>query len=149
MGSLNERLRTARSTVLRACRRRLHPTNTTDPAGVTSTAAPGAIDATGEAVNGFDVLDSVLRLPVSTWRYVWEGDEVRHLGPMAQDWHAAFGLGVNDRTICCTDTNGVALVAVQALHRRLADLRQEVEDLRQEMARDGRPRAGVPDSALP
>ncbi|MFI6423273.1 hypothetical protein ACIBG6_38585 [Streptomyces sp. NPDC050842] len=39
-------------------------------------------------------------------------------------------MGENDRTICCTDTNGVALVAIQALHRELTELRGEVAALR-------------------
>lgn len=84
----------------------------------------------GEPVHGFGVLDAVLALPVSTWRYRWDPPGVRHLGPMAQDWWAAFGVGQNDRTICCTDANGVALVAIQALHRLLDEARQETAELR-------------------
>lgn len=49
---------------------------------------------------------------------------------MAQDWWKAFNVGENDRTICCTDANGVALVAIQALHRELTELRSEVAALR-------------------
>ncbi|KQX30520.1 hypothetical protein ASD97_11715 [Streptomyces sp. Root63] len=57
---------------------------------------------------------------------------------MAQDWWKAFGVGENDRTICCTDANGVAIVAIQALHRELAELRDEVEALRTECSRQAR-----------
>ncbi|MFE9856875.1 tail fiber domain-containing protein [Streptomyces sp. NPDC005780] len=85
-------------------------------------------------MNGFDILDAVAGLPVSTWRYRWEDDDVRHLGPMVQDWRAHFGLGSDDRTICCTDANGVALVAIQALQRRLSELEAEVGELRAEKA---------------
>ncbi|MFD8205901.1 hypothetical protein ACFV2S_05755 [Streptomyces sp. NPDC059695] len=49
---------------------------------------------------------------------------------MAQDWWKAFGVGEDDRTICCTDANGVAIVAIQALHRELTELRGEVAALR-------------------
>ncbi|WP_323137975.1 tail fiber domain-containing protein [Streptomyces sp. NBC_01433] len=83
-----------------------------------------------EPVNGYQVLEQVVQLPVSTWRYHWDPPHVRHLGPMAQDWWKAFKVGENDRTICCTDTNGVALVAIQALHRELTELRNEVTALR-------------------
>ncbi|WP_266928449.1 tail fiber domain-containing protein [Streptomyces sp. NBC_00654] len=83
-----------------------------------------------EPVNGYQVLEQVVQLPVSTWRYHWDPPHVRHLGPMAQDWWKAFNVGENDRTICCTDTNGVALVAIQALHRELTQLRNEVTALR-------------------
>ncbi|MEV4950054.1 tail fiber domain-containing protein [Streptomyces sp. NPDC053755] len=86
-------------------------------------------------LNGFDILQRVVDLPVSTWRYRAGPDTVRHLGPMAQDWWEAFGLGGDDRTISPVDTNGVALVCVQALHRLLQDSRAEIADLRAEVAR--------------
>ncbi|MFD3655687.1 tail fiber domain-containing protein [Streptomyces sp. 24-1644] len=133
MGSLTERLRRARAAGMRAYRARLHP-DVPHPAGLTSTASGETVAASAVAVNGFDVLAAVVDLPVSTWRYRWEDDEVRHLGPMAQDWRASFGLGADDRTICCTDANGVALVAIQALHRQIAELQREVGELRTQVA---------------
>ncbi|MGW6744564.1 tail fiber domain-containing protein [Streptomyces sp. NPDC055025] len=104
------------------------------PAGLASAATA---DTTGpaEALNGYEVLDEVLRLPVSTWRYHWDPPHVRHLGPMAQDWHAAFGLGADNVTISATDANGVALVCVQALHRHIDDLRSEIATLQERVAR--------------
>ncbi|MEV7776973.1 tail fiber domain-containing protein [Kitasatospora sp. NPDC088351] len=82
------------------------------------------------AVNGHAVLETVAALPVSTWRYLWEPEDVRHLGPMAQDWHAAFGFNRDDTTIPVVDGLGVALVCVQALHRRVEELTAEVDRLR-------------------
>ncbi|GAP49337.1 tail fiber domain-containing protein [Streptomyces azureus] len=76
------------------------------------------IEATGNrpTTDGYAVLRAVAALPVSTWSY--RGEEgVRHLGPMAQDWYAALGLGADDRTIHPIDANGVSVVAVQALYR--------------------------------
>ncbi|MBB5122081.1 tail fiber domain-containing protein [Streptomyces eurocidicus] len=108
------------------------------PAGLAS-AATAATTGPAKAVNGHKVLEEVLRLPVSTWRYHWDPPDVRHLGPMAQDWHAAFGLGDNNVTISATDTNGVALVCIQALHRRIEDLTAQVETLREQAARPDRP----------
>jgi hypothetical protein len=55
---------------------------------------------------------------------------MRHLGPMAQDFHAAFGLGDSDRTINMVDANGVLIVAVQALYRWVMQLEADVEALR-------------------
>lgn len=86
----------------------------------------------GDAVNGYDILDAVATLPISTWRYEWEPDHIRHLGPMAQDWMAAFGLGDNDEVIHAGDANGVALVCIQALWREVVELRAEVQRLRDE-----------------
>lgn len=101
----------------------------TSAAGLASGAVPEVV-AGSDPVNGYQVLEQVVRLPVSTWRYHWDPPHVRHLGPMAQDWWKAFGVGENDRTICCADTNGVAIVAIQALHRELTELRGEVAALR-------------------
>ncbi|CAL9289379.1 tail fiber domain-containing protein [Streptomyces sp. SudanB182_2057] len=103
-------------------------------AGLASSAVGGAVYG-GEPVNGYRVLEQVVNLPISTWRYHWDPPHVRHLGPMAQDWWQAFGVGENDRTICCTDANGVALVAIQALHRELTELREEVAALRAQVPR--------------
>ncbi|MEU2242553.1 tail fiber domain-containing protein [Streptomyces sp. NPDC018338] len=86
------------------------------------------------AVNGFEVLETVAALPISTWRYLWEPEEVRHLGPMAQDWHAAFGFNQDDTRIPVVDGLGVALVCVQALHRRVEELTAEVGRLREAAA---------------
>lgn len=87
----------------------------------------------GAAVNGYDILNEVAALPISTWRYEWEADHIRHLGPMAQDWMAAFGLGDNDEVIHAGDASGVALVCIQALHREVLELRAEVDRLRGQM----------------
>lgn len=85
--------------------------------------------AAGEAVNGYDILNEVAALPISTWRYEWEPAHIRHLGPMAQDWMAAFGLGDDDEVIHAGDASGVALVCIQALHREVLELRAEVDRL--------------------
>ncbi|MEU7633678.1 tail fiber domain-containing protein [Nocardia sp. NPDC049220] len=81
------------------------------------------------AMNGYDILAEVVRLPISTWRYEWEPPEVRHLGPMAQDWRASFGLGDTDKRIHIADANGVALVCIQALHKQIDELRAELDQL--------------------
>jgi hypothetical protein len=97
-----------------------------DRSGRPESSAAGPV----EPINGFQILDQVADLPISTWRYHWEGPQVRHLGPMAQDWAATFGLGEDDTRIAMVDANGVALVSIQALYRLVGDLRQEVADLR-------------------
>ncbi|MFI2735891.1 tail fiber domain-containing protein [Streptomyces sp. NPDC018711] len=91
----------------------------------------GAAVAPVGAVNGHAVLETVAALPISTWRYLWEPEDVRHLGPMAQDWHAAFGFNPDDTRIPVVDGLGVALVCVQALHRHVTELEAEVARLRE------------------
>ena len=47
---------------------------------------------------------------------------VRHLGPMAQDFHSAFGLdGKDDKHISVVDEGGVALAAIQGLNEKLKE----------------------------
>jgi len=65
------------------------------------------------------VLARVLDLPMSTWSYIAQGEAIRHMGPMAQDFAAEFGLGENDTTISTVDADGVALAAIQGLNAKL------------------------------
>ena len=53
-------------------------------------------------------------LPLTAWTYKADPEQRRYIGPMAQDFHAAYGLG-NDTTISTLDADGVALAAIQAL----------------------------------
>jgi hypothetical protein len=71
------------------------------------------------AVDPDDVLSRIRALPVTTWQYRDEQDRtVRHIGPMAQDWHRAFGFSADETTINMSDFDGVNLAAIQALDRR-------------------------------
>ncbi|QMU67794.1 tail fiber domain-containing protein [Streptacidiphilus sp. P02-A3a] len=103
------------------------PTATPDLAAATAPAPVGA----GGPVNGYALLETVAALPVSSWRYLWEPENVRHLGPMAQDWQAAFGFNQDPTSIPVVDGLGVTLVCVQALHRRVEELSAEVARLRE------------------
>jgi hypothetical protein len=98
-----------------------------------------------QSVDPRHVLDAVAAMPVSSWYYDSEGPSTRHLGPMAQDFHTAFGLGASDTRIDFVDGNGVLLVAVQALHqdvqrleRENARLSRKVEQLERHRDRDSR-----------
>jgi hypothetical protein len=88
------------------------------------------------------VLAQVVALPMATWSY--KGETVRHLGPMAQDFSAAFGLGADDRHIHVLDASGVALAALQGLHAvvqaqavRLAVLERELDGWRATLSEPG------------
>src|SRR5262249_41916142 len=67
-------------------------------------------------VNPHEILEALATLEISTWRYKADDATVRHLGPMAQDFHARFGLGSSDRRIDMVDANGVLVAAVKALY---------------------------------
>lgn len=78
------------------------------------------------------VLARLRALPISTWSYLAEPPAVHHLGPMAQDFHAAFGLGSDDRTYDAVDGHGVALAAIQALDRQMRRDHDHLEALERE-----------------
>jgi hypothetical protein len=87
------------------------------------------------AVDGEDLLARLRGIPVSTWRYRDEVDRTTfHMGPMAQDWHRAFGFSRDDHTINMSDFDGVNLAAIQALARRTEALRADDTALRAENA---------------
>jgi hypothetical protein len=85
-----------------------------------------------EPVDEQAVLESIARMPVSTWSYKSDDPSVRHLGPMAQDFRAAFGLGSTDRAYDPIDAHGVELAAIKALYQRV----QKEEELIDRLARE-------------
>jgi hypothetical protein len=80
------------------------------------------------------VLESVSRLPISTWAYKTDSPDVRHLGPMAQDFRAAFGLGDTDRGYYSVDAHGVALASIQALYELAKEQSRHIEQLERDNA---------------
>jgi hypothetical protein len=81
-----------------------------------------------------ETLERVRQIPITEWSYIAQGSSVRHIGPMAQDFRAAFGLGTDDVTITGSDMNGVNMLAIQALADRTDKLRAENAELRDEVA---------------
>jgi len=67
-------------------------------------------------VDGVSILNTLAGIPIETWNYNAQDAAIRHMGPMAQDFAAAFGLGENDTTINVVDADGVALAAIQGLY---------------------------------
>ncbi len=85
------------------------------------------------AVDPQTVLERVVAMPITTWSYRFEDDAIRHIGPMAQDFHAAFGVGKTDKLIFQVDADGVALASIQALHAELEQLREDKAALQREL----------------
>jgi hypothetical protein len=87
------------------------------------------------AINPRAVLEKVTALPITEWKYKVEADGTEHIGPMAQDFHAAFGLnGADDKHIATVDEEGVALAAIQGLNEKLNEKDVEIQDLKQSVA---------------
>jgi Chaperone of endosialidase len=91
-------------------------------------------------IDAQDILTRLATLPIETWNYKTQDSSIRHIGPMAQDFAAAFGVGEDDKHINVVDANGVAIASIQALYRMLqerdlqmAELRAELDELKRQL----------------
>jgi hypothetical protein len=84
-------------------------------------------------VDSLSVLEALVRLPISSWNYKAEDEATRHLGPTAQDFQAAFGMGNDERAIATVDADGVALAAIQGLNEKIEVRSQNAEGSIQEL----------------
>src|SRR5205823_13030533 len=82
-----------------------------------------------EPVNAQDVLARQAHLPRSRWNYKHAPGQP-HIGPMAQDFQAAFALGSDDKRISTVDEGGVALAAIQGLNQKLEQKETEITELK-------------------
>jgi hypothetical protein len=78
------------------------------------------------AISSRAVLEKVAALPISEWNFRNES-AIRHIGPMAQDFYAAFNVGMDDKHIATVDADGVALAAIQGLNQKVEDLNGELK----------------------
>ena len=89
-----------------------------------------------QPLEGREMLNKVMELPISRWNFKDDGKKQQHIGPMAQDFQKIFGVGP-DRRISVADTSGIALAAIQGLGEmaktkdaQIAELQKELADLR-------------------
>jgi hypothetical protein len=82
------------------------------------------------------VLNRLLALPITTWEYIGSAEGL-HLGPVAEDFKAAFGLAGDGQSIATVDADGVALAAIQGLNAKLEQengaLKAENQNLRSDL----------------
>lgn len=88
-------------------------------AGAWSTLSDRKLKTDIQSILPLDVLERLVAMPIQQWRYIGQPGDVQHIGPMAQDFAAAFGVGENDTTISTVDADGVALAAIQGLNLKL------------------------------
>ena len=112
-------------------------TNASLTAGVTVPAGGGAWSSISDRnlkenfaeVDTHALLETLAAIPISTWNYISQDDTIRHIGPMAQDFYAAFSVGENDTSISTVDADGVALAAIQGLYAENQELKAQIDDL--------------------
>ena len=92
-----------------------------------------------EPIDARAILQALVSMPVSRWSYKADPAHRRYIGPMAQDFHSAFGLGDDDKRINTLDTDGVTLAAIQGLNQKLEEQvsgkEAEIRELRQQNTR--------------
>ena len=79
-------------------------------------------------VSAQEILAKVAALPITRWNFKQETG-TPHIGPMAQDFRAAFGTGLDDRHIATVDADGVALAAIQGLNEKV-EVRSQKSEVR-------------------
>ena len=84
-------------------------------------------------IDNRDILERVIGLPISSWTYKSDAT-TRHIGPMAQDFYAAFNVGPDDKHIATVDADGVVLAAIQGLNQIVQEKDTELQTLKQRLA---------------
>ena len=85
-------------------------------------------------VDGQEVVAALAEIPITTWNYTTQDTSIRHMGPVAQDLYAAFGLGDDERYISTIDADGVALAAIQGLYELSQEQAERIDDLEARVA---------------
>lgn len=112
-------------------------------AGVKLDAGGGAWDVLvdGEAVENLrpvdahGILERVGGLPINEWSFKAQGASVQHIGPLAEDFHAAFPMGGDAGFLSPIDVDGVALASIQALHALVREQDARIAVLHERIAR--------------
>ena len=87
------------------------------------------------AVNPRSVLSRLATIPIQTWNFKSQPESVRHMGPMAQDFRAAFNLGRDDKHISALDAQGVTMAAIQGLYQLMQEKEAQIAQLRARVVR--------------
>ena len=87
-----------------------------------------------DKVDGREILERLRDVPIATWNYKAQDESIRHIGPMAQDFSAAFGVGEKETMITTIDADGVALAAIQGLHEIVKEQQERIAALEKKLA---------------
>ena len=113
---------------------RLHVNGNVTVEGVVNQVSDVNVKENFTAVSPQEILMRLNELNITSWNYISDPDST-HIGPTAQDFYAAFGVGIDDQHISSIDTGGVALVAIQALNQQLLTQNATIEQLTEQNER--------------
>jgi hypothetical protein len=85
-------------------------------------------------IDGQDILEKVAALPIREYNLKSQDASIRHIGPVAQDFYAAFGYGESDTAINMEDAHGVTLAAIQGLYQVVQEQKGEIAALKEQNA---------------
>ncbi|HST31216.1 MAG TPA: tail fiber domain-containing protein [Chthoniobacterales bacterium] len=78
------------------------------------------------SVNTREILSRLTSLPIQTWNFKRDPSGMQHIGPMAQEFYAAFQVGPDDKHITTVDADGVAFAAIQGLNEIVQEQNAEL-----------------------
>ncbi len=113
---------------------RLYGGGNMDINGILSQGSSRSIKENIVSANSQDILAKVVDLPISKWSYIHDEGKIRHVGPMAEDFYAAFGLGRSPQKISNIDTGGIALAAIKGLTEVVSEKDATIAELKAEVA---------------
>ncbi len=87
-----------------------------------------------EPVDGIEVLERLMAMPIAEYKLKSQDDSIRHVGPVAQDF-AVFGYGESDKAINMEDADGVAFAAIQGLYKIVQEKDVEIVSLKARLAK--------------
>jgi hypothetical protein len=90
--------------------------------GAWASVSDAAMKENWKDLDGESILGKLAAMRIGEWNYKTQPATIRHAGPTAQDFHAAFGLGEDPKRISTIDADGIALAAIQALEKRTREL---------------------------
>ncbi len=88
-----------------------------------------------ETVDETALLGKLAELEITEWNYIVDGDEIKHIGPVSQDFYKLFQLGNDDKGISTVDASGIALAAIQALYQENQGLKDRMRKLEEQVKR--------------
>jgi hypothetical protein len=97
-------------------------------AGQSFNASDRTVKENFESVSNAEILEKLVAMPITKWNFKKSDETVKYVGPMAQDFHAAFGLGgSNERVIHATNAQGITMAALQGLNTKVEDKSKALE----------------------
>lgn len=81
-----------------------------------------------EPLDESEIIRRISNVGIHEWSYT-NNPDIRHIGPMAEEFYAAFGLGSSERSISASNMAGLGLAGIQALEARNRELEERLAKL--------------------